>query len=415
MHPASNIARRYLFSRKSHHLINVVSWVSLAGVAVGTFGLIVVLSVFNGFGNLVLSLYDSFDPDIRIVSAEGKTFESSEKLLNNIKACPLVAELTPVLETMALVRYRDRQMVVTLKGVDTSFLKTTGIAGKIIAGEAVLQEGDRDFLIVGSHIAYKLGLRPEDPLYRISIFLPRSGIDLSAPSLEAADAFSEKAVYASGVFGVQQDFDARYIITPLRLVHELKSVSDRQHSQIEIKLKDGTDPSAAREALQAICGDGFIVKDRLMQHDFLYKILHAEKAAVYLILGFILIIAAFNLFGTLTMLILDKKKDLQTLFSMGADLSLVRRIFLLEGMMISVGGSVAGLFCGALVCGIQQYFGIIRLGEGESYITEAYPVDMQWGDFLIVIFTALLIGYIAARYTSGVIVTRLADDRLKQK
>lgn len=411
MRVARIIARRYLFAKKSHHLVNFISWTSMAGVAVGTFGLIVVLSVFNGFGNLVVSLYDAFDPDLRISPSLGKNISASDRLFRDLAADPDVAHVTPVLEAMALIRYREQQTVVTVKGVGSDYLKTTGLAGHIIAGEAVLEQENSDFLIAGSQIAYRLALRPEDPFHRITLFMPRPGIDPSAMSVDPSSAFSERTIVASGVFGIQQDFDARYVIVPLRFMQEL-SGREGQLSHVEVKLKPDADPSEVRARLQSVLGNRFEVKDRYMQHAFLYKILQSEKAAVYLILAFILIIAAFNLFGTLSMLILDKRWDLSTLFTLGADIRTTRNIFLIEGLMISVGGAVIGLVLGALVCGAQQFFGLIRLGEGEGYITEAYPVAMQPGDFGIVLLTAVVIGYLASRLTSRIMVNRLADTRL---
>jgi lipoprotein-releasing system permease protein len=411
MQVARIIARRYLFAKKSHHLVNFISWTSMAGVAVGTFGLIVVLSVFNGFGKLVVSLYDSFDPDLRISPSSGKNIFISDSLFRDLAKDPSVQHVTPVLEAMALIRYREQQTVVTVKGVGADYLKTTGLSEHIIAGDAVLEQGASDFLIAGSQIAYRLALRPEDPFHRITLFMPRPGIDPSSMSVDPSSAFSERSIVASGVFGIQQDFDSRYVIVPLRFMQEL-SGREQQLSHVEVKLIPEADPQEVRARLQAALGHRFEVKDRFMQHAFLYKILQSETLAVYLILAFILIIAAFNLFGTLSMLILDKRRDLNTLFTLGGDLGTMRKIFMLEGLMISVGGAIAGLVLGALACGAQQAFGLIRLGEGEGYITEAYPVVMQAGDFGIVLLTALVIGYLASLLTSRIMVTRLADPRL---
>lgn len=412
MNLAWKIARRYLFAKKSHHLINIISWVSVLGVAVGTFGLIVVLSVFNGFGNLVMSLYNSFDPDIKITPVYGKTFPVSDSLLRELHHRTEIAGMTFVLEDNALLKYADRQNVVTLKGVSESFLRTSEISSKLLAGEAVLESGDRDFMIAGAQIAYSLGLRPNDPLHSVTVYMPQKGIDPGLALIDPSSAFAQRSILISGVFGVQQDFDARYVIVPIRFMQELTN-DTMAFSAFEIKLKDGVDPEEARTNLQAFFGDDFVVKDRLMQHDFLNKIIKSEKVAVYIILGFILLIAAFNLFGTLTMLILDKRDDLQTLFYLGADLKMARQIFLLEGLLISVGGALAGMLAGAVICAIQQFFGIVKIGGGEGFLVEAYPVAMQGGDFALVMLIVFSIGFVAAFYTSGVIVTRLSDARLK--
>jgi lipoprotein-releasing system permease protein len=408
---AWTIARRYLFAKKSHHLINIISWVSVVGVAVGTFGLIVVLSVFNGFGDLVLSLYNSFDPDIRVQTVEGKTFESSDSLYRELSKNPDVAFVTFVLEDNALLRYMDRQYVVTVKGVSETFLKTSDLQGKILDGEALLQSGDANYMIAGAQIAYSLGIRPNDLLHRVNIFLPKKGIDPAYASLDPSAAFSQQAIITSGIFGIQQDFDGKYVVVPLRFMRELTG-EETALSSFEIKVKDGASYTDVAENLQQQLGKGFVVKDRLQQHDFLAKIIGSEKVAVYIILGFILLIASFNLFGTLTMLILDKRADLQTLYYMGADLKMARRIFLLEGLVISVGGAMVGMLLGALVCGLQQSFGIIKIGSGDDFITEAYPVAMRAVDFLVVAGIVLLIGFSAAWYTSRVIVKRQSDPRL---
>lgn len=408
---AWTIARRYLFAKKSHHLINIISWVSVTGVAVGTFGLVVVLSVFNGFGDLVMSLYNSFDPDLRVTPVEGKFFPLSDSLEQNLRNSPSIAALTLTLEDNALLRYMDRQYVVTVKGVSEDFLRTSALAGKILEGEAVLQRGPTDFMMAGAQIAYSLGLRPNDPLHQVSMYMPRKGLDPSQALLDPDAAFSQERITAAGIFGVQQEFDGKYVIVPLRFMRRL-SGEEQRISALEIKLKDPEASTAVAATLSQQLGKDFVVKDRLQQHAFLYRIIRSEKVAVYAILGFILLIAAFNLFGTLTMLILDKRADLHTLYTLGADLRLARRIFLLEGLLISVGGAFTGMLLGALVCGIQQTFGLLKMG-GDGFLTEAYPVAMRAGDFVLVALVVLLIGFAAAAYTAGIIVKRQSDVRLR--
>lgn len=411
---AWTIARRYLFAKKSHHLINVISWVSVLGVAVGTFGLVVVLSVFNGFGNLILSLYNSFDPDMKVMPYEGKTFIPDAGLLEKIRKHPDVAQITFVREDNALLRYMDRQYVVTLKGVSANFLQTTGISSKMLEGEALLEKGGTRFMIPGAQIAYSLGIRPGDFLHPVSIFMPQRGIEPGMATLDPSSAFIQRSMTASGIFGVQQDFDAKYVIAPLSLMQELTS-DTLSVSALELQLRENADQDDVQASIQSLLGSTFTVKNRLQQHDFLYKIIGSEKVAVYFILCFILLIAAFNLFGTLTMLILDKKSDMQTLYHIGADLPVIQRVFLLEGLMISVGGAVTGIVLGAIVCGIQQMFGLIKIGGGESFVVEAYPVAMQWTDFALILFIVTGIGYIAAAYTSRTIVARITESRLKDR
>jgi len=408
------IARRYLFARKSHHLINVIGWVSVAGVAVSTFGLIVVLSVFNGFGNLVLSLYNSFDPDLRVTPAEGKTFEPSDSLLQAFQATGYVDAVTMVLEDNALLRNDERQYVATLKGVDSCFFKTSSISEKIIDGTADLKRGETDFLLLGAQIAYSLGVTPGNPLAQVSIFMPMPGIDPAYATLDPSSAFTRQTAVPGGVFSIQQDFDSKYVIVPLSLMRTLTG-KETAVTALEIKLNDGTSAETATADLQSLAGPSLVIKDRYGQHDFLYKILRSEKAAVYLILCFILLIASFNLFGTLTILIIEKRNDLQTLFHLGANLKLARQIFMIEGLLISVGGAVTGMVTGAIVCGLQQYFGILKINGGEGFVTEAYPVAMQLSDFVLVFGIVFAIGYASSSFTSRIIVGRQSDARLKTR
>jgi lipoprotein-releasing system permease protein len=399
------IARKYLFAKKSHHLINVISLVSIIGVGVSTMGLIIVLSVFNGFGNLVLSLYDSFDPDIKITAVKGKTFHPEAASLGIVKKIKGIEAITKCIEENALLKYNDKQYVATLKGVDTAFFVTSGIQDKIVAGDPIIESNGTPFMIVGGQIAYALGIRPNDPLHRINITMPRKGIDPANALLDPNSAFIQRTINVAGVFSIQQDFDSKYALVPIALMRELTE-NEEQVSALEIKVLPNTDSEELKIVLKNIVGNKFEVKDRLEQHDFLYKILKSEKAAVYLILGFILLISAFNLFGTLTILIVDKRNDIITLSNLGADLSLIKKIFLIEGLLISLSGAIAGLIIGAIICLLQQQFGFIHLENAEGFVTDAYPVAMQLTDFFFVITIVFVIGFSAAWFTSQQIVKR---------
>ena len=355
MQLAWKIAKRYFIAKRSHHLINIISKVSVIGVGVGTMGLIIVLSVFNGFGNLVLSMYNSFDPDLKITSVHGKTFNPDNAALSQIKIIKGVESVSLSLEENALLRYRDRQFIATIKGVSDDYFTTTGLQNKIIDGTSVLQNGAVDYMFVGGQIAYSLGLKTNDPLNRISVFVPLKGVDASTALMDPTTAFAQRSIIASGIFSVQQDFDTKYVIVPLRFIREMMS-DTVSVSTIEIKLAEGVNAEKILAQVEALTGKGFEVKDRYRQHDFLYKILKSEKAGVYLILGFILLIATFNIFGTLTMLIIDKKKDIVTLMNIGANLPLVQRIFLIEGLLISLGGAFGGMIVGTLICYLQKKF-----------------------------------------------------------
>jgi lipoprotein-releasing system permease protein len=407
---AFQIARRYLVAKKSHQAVNIISMVSLIGVMVGTMGLIVVLSVFNGFGNLVLSLYNSFDPDIKITSVYSKTFNPDSAGLEKIKQLPDVNYVNESLEEHALLRYRDKQYIATIKGVSENFLNSVDVKDKILDGAAVLQMGDTNFAIVGGQIAYSLALQLDDPLHSIGVYIPRHDINYQT-ALDPSEAFNGRNIFASGVFGIQQDFDSKYVLVPIRWAREIIG-RDKNISSIEIAAKKGTDLEHLTAQIKSITGNKFSVKDRYQQHDFLYKILRSEKLAVFMILGFILLIATFSIVGTLTMLIIEKKKDIALLLSMGADISMIKRIFLLEGILISLSGAIAGLILGALVCYAQQTFGIIKLENAENFLIDSYPVLMQIPDFFFVFITVFTIGAAAAWYTATVIVKKQVPSSL---
>lgn len=402
---AWKIARRYFAAKRSQHLINIISKISVVGVCVGTMGLIIVLSVFNGFGNLVLNMYDSFDPDIVITPVQGKTFLPEQAQLDKIKALPFVNTTTSVLEENVLLRYKERQYIATMKGVSSTFFNSSDLKNKIIDGEPILRHGDLNFMIPGAGIAYSLGLKINDPVSRINVYLPKKGIDPSNALLNPEEAFSQRTIAASAVFSVQQDFDNKYAIVPIDFIREMMG-EEMKISSIEIKLTDGIAEEEAAKNIQQLAGSGFKVKDRYQQHDFLYKILKSEKAGVYLILGFILLIATFNVFGSLTMLIIDKKKDILALINMGASVGFIKKVFFIEGLLISVFGAATGMLLGGVICFLQQHFEIIKLGNAENFVTSSYPVAMQANDFLIVAVIVLSIGSCAAFITSRLIVKR---------
>jgi lipoprotein-releasing system permease protein len=408
---AWKIARRYFAAKRSHHLINIISKISVAGVCVGTMGLIIVLSVFNGFGNLVLSMYDSFDPDIVITPAKGKFFIPEDAQIEKIKALSFVSVTTYTLEENVLLRYNERQFIATMKGVSESYFKSSDLQSKIIDGSPILRHADLNFMIPGAGIAYSLGLKLNDPVSRINVYLPKKGIDPSSALLNPDDAFSQRTIAASAVFSVQQDFDNKFAIVPIDFIREMMG-EEKKISSVEIKLKKGVDQQEAAQQIQQVTGANFKVKDRYQQHDFLYKILKSEKAGVYLILCFILLIATFNVFGSLTMLIIDKKKDILSLINMGSSVSFIKKVFFIEGLLISVFGAGIGMLLGGGVCYLQQRFEIIKLGNAENFVTNSYPVAMQLNDFLLVTTIVLTIGGIAAFITSRLIVKRQLENTI---
>ena len=408
---AWKIARRYFAAKRSHHLINIISKISVAGVCVGTMGLIIVLSVFNGFGNLVLNMYDSFDPDIVITPAKGKFFNPEEAQIDKIKANSSVSVTTYTLEENVLLRYKERQFIATMKGVSSTYFQSSDLQTKIIDGSPMLRHGDLNFMIPGAGIAYSLGLKLNDPVSRINVYLPKKGIDPSSALMNPDEAFSQRTIAASAVFSVQQDFDNKFAIVPIDFIREMMG-EEKKISSIEIKLKKGVDQQTAAQEIQQLTGAKFKVKDRFQQHDFLYKILKSEKAGVYLIMCFILLIATFNVFGSLTMLIIDKKKDILSLINMGASVSFIKKVFFIEGLLISVFGAGIGMLLGGGICFLQQRFEIIKLGDAENFVTNSYPVAMQLSDFILVSVIVLSIGSLAAFVTSRLIVKRQLENTI---
>lgn len=396
MNLAPFIARRYFFSKKSQRAINIISMISVVGVTVGTAALIIVLSVFNGFEDLILRLYNSFDPDLKISKVEGKSFPLNSFPLEELKKMDAVMYVTEVLEENALVKYHDKQTIVSIKGVSDEFEKMTGIDTMLSEGSFVLKKGDLDFALVGGGIAYHLQLNMNDLLSQLEIYAPRKN---TASLLNAEDAFNRRFVSPSGVFSIQQEFDTKYIIVPIRFAYEILE-KDSQVSALEIGLKPGVNKDEVQAAVAALAGSSYEIKNRYQQHELIYKIMKSEKWAVFLILTFILIIATFNVISSLTMLVIEKKKDITILHSLGANSALLRKIFLLEGLFITGMGAFTGLSLGFLICYAQQKFGLIQLGGSGSFVIDAYPVKMQLADFFYVLATVFFIGLIAAWYPS---------------
>ncbi|MFH1161285.1 MAG: FtsX-like permease family protein [bacterium] len=395
MNVAFYIARRYFKSKKSHNIINIISGISVAGVTIGTMALIIVLSVFNGFEKLVVSLFNSFNPDIQITLKEGKTFRSTDIPQPLLKEIPGVLYLTEVLEENALMKYKDKQTIVTLKGVGTEFQGMTGIDTMIAEGRFLLQSGDQDYTILGYGVAYFLNANLNDFLNPILVFVPSRTKQIGG----ALDqGFNQEAIFPAGYFSIQQDFDVKYALTPIRFVRKLLDSRD-ECTAIELKLLKGANQQQIQQQIEAVAGERFVVKNRFQQQELLYNIMKSEKWAIFLILSFILLLATFNIIGSLSMLILDKKKDIAVLQSLGASRQLIKRIFMTEGLLISFTGALSGMILGAVVCWGQQTYGLIRMGAPDStFVVNSYPVQMQPLDFALVFVTVLSIGYLAAWY-----------------
>lgn len=392
------IARRYLFSRKSTHAINVISGISVVGVAVATMALVVTLSVFNGFHDLVASFLTSFDPQLQVTPVKGKVVAADDPRLTRIRELPAVDVATECMEDQALAFYNGRQAMVTLKGVDDNFDQLTHI-GEILMGdgEFTLHAADMHYGILGIRLADALGTgySYDHPL---KIYAPRreGQLDMTSPE----EGFIEDELYSPGVlFCVRQaKYDKGYIITSLgfaRRVFETQGMV----SSLELRLKPGSDFDAVKKEMQQIAGGDFYVKDRFEQQDETFKIMKIEKLIAYIFLTFILVVACFNIIGSLSMLIIDKKDDVVTLRNLGASDRLITQIFLFEGRMISALGAVIGIAVGLLLCWIQQTYGVVRLGSSSgSFVVDAYPVSVHPEDIVLVFVTVLTVGFLAVWY-----------------
>jgi len=320
----------------------------VTGVAIGTIALIVVLSVFNGFDNLVQSLFNSFDPDLKITSVIGKTFPANNEKIQMLEKADGILFLTKVVEENALLKYDERQYIATIKGVDENFVKMSGIDSMIIDGDFTLVKEGKPYAVIGQGVAVNLavGLNFISP---VIFYVPRN---TKLISMNPATAFNRKYIFPSGIFAIQQDFDSEYVIVPLFFARDLLGYTN-EVSSIEIKVDPAYETSVVQENIRELVGPDFSVKNRFEQQELLYKIMKSEKWAIFFILTFILVVASFNIIGSLTMLIIEKKRDIGVLRSMGASLSMLRRIFLFEGWMISLLGAFSGLILGTLICWIR--------------------------------------------------------------
>lgn len=406
------IARRYLFSKKSHNAINVISGVSVCGVALATLALVCTLSVFNGFRELVSTMFTAFDPELKIVAVNGKVFDSQDERILSVKQMPEVEVFSGALEDNAMVRYKDRQAMVVIKGVEDHFHLVTPIDSILYGrGERMLHDEVVDYAIPGIELVSTLGtgIRFLDPL---EVYAPKRGSKISVAN--PASSFSSDYLHSSGlVFAVnQQKYDASYVLTSLNFARNLFQY-DTEISSVELKLATDADIDAVKTSINKVLGEEFRVLDRYEQQADTYRIMEVEKLISYLFLTFILLIACFNVIGSLSILIVDKKDDVVTLRNLGADNQTISCVFLMEGCMISFIGSLVGVALGVILCLVQQEFGIITLGSGESagaFVVDAYPVSVYFSDVVIVLCTVLLIGFLSVQYPVRYLSRRLLGE-----
>jgi lipoprotein-releasing system permease protein len=370
--------------------------------------LVIVLSVMNGFENIITQMYNSFNPDIRIETVKGKTIDVAEFPLSKLKKIDGIVNYSEIIEENALIRYKNKQQIVVIKGVDDNFEKVSEIKSKIVEGKFLLKNQQADFMVLGYGIYDNLEIQLNDYKSQISIYIPKRDKEIS---LDPSQAFNNEQIFAIGAFSIQQDFDTKYVIVPLRLAKKLLNY-ESEISAIELSIDKNKNVENIQQEIKQLIGDNYTIKNRYQQEEMLYKIIKSEKIAIFLILSFIILIAAFNLIGSISMLILEKKQDIVILRSLGASGSLIKKIFLAEGLMISFAGAFIGIILGGIVCLLQQEFGIIRLQGSGSFIIDAYPVKIQISDILKVAVIVTIIGFIAAWFPINNIDNELNDKIL---
>jgi len=387
-------ASRYFRAKKSTNAINIIAWVSVVAIAVGTGALIVILSVFNGFEGLVKSLYSSFYPAIKIAPASGKTILLTPAQLQQISAVPGVAHYSEVIEEKAVLRYGDEPTIAVLKGVDGNYNNVTDVKNNIVRGRFDTGDSVAYRAILGLELEGALGVDVVRSLAPVTVYLPRRNVNAF---VTPEDALNNGVLYPAGTFAIQQEFNSKYVITNITFLRKLLELGEQEMSALEVGIRAETNEKQLKQRLEQLLGRGYKVQTRYEQNQSLYAIMQTEKWAVYVILSFIMIIAAFNMIGSLYMLVIEKQKDITILKAMGARKSLIMRIFLAEGLIIAGIGTAIGFGLGISFCLLQQHFGIIKL-EGTSFLVDTYPVSMHAEDFGLVFITMVVIGVAASWY-----------------
>ena len=388
------IAGRYLIARKSHNVINIISAISAVGMAVGTAALVIILSVYNGFDSIVTSMLGNIEPDLEISSEKGKAFIAEGDVYDWIYDQPAVRNMSCVITENVFIDYEGRQSIVKAKGVDFVYEEESPIRDHLRSGEFRLHKGDIPMAVAGSGLAYRLGINPRF-VSGIDIYYPSRTRNFSVSN--PASSLESITVYPSGIFSINNDIDNEYLILPIEKMQELLEYENGEVSAVEIRLEEGTSEKELqhlRKEISARLGDGFKVSDRYMQNETLYRMMKYEKLSIFMILAFVIVIISFNIFGSLSMLIIEKKPDIATLRSLGAEDSLIKRIFVLEGWMISLSGLAAGLVIGIGFVLVQQFSGLIKMPG--NFVVQAYPVILSVPDILVTAACVAAIGYVMA-------------------
>ena len=395
------IARKYFFSSKKINYVHILSLVSQFGIAIGTIALVLVMSVFNGFENLVLDMYNVFDPHIRVTSNDGKNFDSDQvnKVIVNTDG---VANFSSVLEEKILVEYNSKQYIAVIKGVDENYRELTNFDSLIVDGGYIDDFKSNNVAMVGRGIAYYLSMHIGSVFDNLRVYLPNRD---SKNLLKLEKAFTSSSISPVGVFGVQQEIDSKYIIVPLNFVQDLIN-RDKYVSAIEIKLKSSDSMINIQNILKEKLDSKYLIQNRFEQQEFLYKILNTERLVVIIILLFIVLIASFNIISSLIILIIDKKKDIESLFNFGVENHSIKKVFIYKSMLGVFVGSFSGIIIGFILAYLQQEFGLIKMGVG-SFVIDAYPVSIRFYDIIIIQLIVLLIGLLASWFTSRLMLNRV--------
>ena len=416
----SFIAQRYLLAKKSHNLINIVTWISIISVCVATFAMIFVLSVFNGFNVVISDMIHQFSPDLNISAVKGKTININDFPLDKLKQINGIDYVFPTITEDVMFKNSNKQQIGQIKGVPHDYNKIDRVRGTILNDTTFdVSYNNINYGIPGAGMAYFLGINVYQPYSSIQVYVPKRG---NASSFNLENSFNSSKLVVTNVFSTQQEVDERLVLAPLEWLTDLTEY-DNLVTDVEVfindkslKANDKRQLNRIKKEIKDILGDDYKVYDQYEQQETLYKMMKAEKLAVYLILTFILIMATFNVIGTLSMLIIDKNKDITLLKAMGGDSTLIKKIFINEGLLISVVGGILGLLLGIAAVLVQQYFGIIRLGNGDgSYIIEAYPVALQFTDIVLAFITITIIGCFAAFFTANKSIKKIQDVSLNAR
>lgn len=390
------IARRYLFSQKRRSVINVISWISLIGIAISSMALIVVLSVYNGIGTLTQSLFNIFDPELKIEATEGKTFHLDDIAYNDIISLPTVSYASPIVEENMWITYKERNKIATVRGVADNYAAMTGIDTMLHLGRFELTNSQSNqSIVMGLGVYYELGINSYDAHTPVGIHIPKRNAAIGGLSFERA--FNSEYALTTGAFNIQDDFDRKYILANIDFVRPLMNYTSDEVSWIAINVLHPDDLSSTKAEIQRLLGKGYTVKDRFDQQPLYYKIFKSERMAIFLVAALIVLISTLNLISSLSLLIIDKRKDINTLKCMGANKHLIRTTFFTEGLLIALVGVLSGMAAGFAVCLLQQEFGIIKMGE--NFVVSSFPVAMRAVDFVAVFVLVSLLSLVAITYS----------------